>query len=171
MDCENDPVVVTAMRQACHYNLYALANSAAMNGVGENTTVTLLTLPLVTLLRVLMGLCAAAALVCGLLWRRGKIRWMRSKAYLNYQTLRITLREEKVEQKTDLPPVEQPEEILIKPAEEIFAQLEEDAAAAQTEKPAQQPEETPAEETPAEEASVVAEETPAEPEEEKPTET
>ena len=36
---ENDPVVVTAMREACHHNLYALANSAGMNGVGPDTVV------------------------------------------------------------------------------------------------------------------------------------
>ena len=36
---ENDPVAVAAMREACHHDLYAIANSQAMNGVGPNTTV------------------------------------------------------------------------------------------------------------------------------------
>ena len=36
---KDDPVVVTAMREACHRNLYALANSCGMNGVGENTII------------------------------------------------------------------------------------------------------------------------------------
>lgn len=36
---KNDPVMVTAMREACHHDLYVLANSVAMNGVGENTTI------------------------------------------------------------------------------------------------------------------------------------
>ena len=36
---ENYPVVVSAMREACHRNLYAIANSQAMNGIGENTIV------------------------------------------------------------------------------------------------------------------------------------
>ena len=36
---ENDPVVVTAMREATHHNLYALANSCGMNLVGPNTTI------------------------------------------------------------------------------------------------------------------------------------
>lgn len=31
--------MVTAMREACHHDLYVLANSVAMNGVGENTTI------------------------------------------------------------------------------------------------------------------------------------
>ena len=36
---ENDPVVVTAMREAAHHNLYAIANSQAMNGIGKDTTI------------------------------------------------------------------------------------------------------------------------------------
>ena len=35
----DDPVFVNAMREAMHYNLYTIINSAAMNGVGPNTTV------------------------------------------------------------------------------------------------------------------------------------
>ena len=33
---ENDPYIRTLMREACHRGLYALANSAAMNGIGPN---------------------------------------------------------------------------------------------------------------------------------------
>lgn len=36
---ENDAVVVTAMREACHHNLYALVNSCGINGLGNNTIV------------------------------------------------------------------------------------------------------------------------------------
>ena len=82
---ENDPVIVSAMRQACHYNLYALANSAAMNGIGENTVVKPQVLPVVKLLRVAMGLCAVAAIVFGILWYRGKAKWQQTEAYRNYQ--------------------------------------------------------------------------------------
>ena len=38
-DAKDDPVVVNAMVEAMHHNLYTIINSAAMNGVGENTTV------------------------------------------------------------------------------------------------------------------------------------
>ena len=41
---EDDPVMVNAMRDACHYSLYSLANSAAMNGVGEDTTITFMSI-------------------------------------------------------------------------------------------------------------------------------
>ena len=36
---ENDPVVVAAMKEAAHHNLYAIANSQAMNGIGADTTI------------------------------------------------------------------------------------------------------------------------------------
>ena len=36
---KNDAVIVNAMREACHHNLYAIANSAAMNGIGEDTVI------------------------------------------------------------------------------------------------------------------------------------
>lgn len=36
---KNDPVMVSAMREACHHNLYAIANSVAMNGMGPDTIV------------------------------------------------------------------------------------------------------------------------------------
>ncbi len=36
---ENDPVVVSAMREACHHNLYAIAHSCGMNGVGPDTVI------------------------------------------------------------------------------------------------------------------------------------
>lgn len=32
-DGEDDPVIVSALREASHYNLYAIANSSAMNGI------------------------------------------------------------------------------------------------------------------------------------------
>ena len=34
---ENDPVIVSAMREAVHINLYSIVNSNAMNGVGPDT--------------------------------------------------------------------------------------------------------------------------------------
>lgn len=36
---EKDAVAVSNMREACHHNLYAIANSQAMNGIGPDTTI------------------------------------------------------------------------------------------------------------------------------------
>ena len=51
---EDDPVVVTAMREAAHHNLYAIANSQAMNGVGADTTIKAITPSLITTCKVAM---------------------------------------------------------------------------------------------------------------------
>ncbi len=69
---KNDPVVVSAMRQACHYHLFVLANSAAMNGIGENTVVHSTEIWLVMVLAAVFAASAVLAVVFGVLWRRGK---------------------------------------------------------------------------------------------------
>ncbi len=69
---KNDPVVVSAMRKACHYHLYAVANSAAMNGIGENTRIHSTEIWPVTVLGAVSATSAALAIVFGLLWYGGK---------------------------------------------------------------------------------------------------
>ena len=85
---ENDPVIVTAMREACHHNLYALANSSAMNGIGPDTTIVVKDLPLVTTVRTAMivtWVLFAAALV---LWILGSRKFKKSAGYLDYKTMK-----------------------------------------------------------------------------------
>ena len=92
---ENDPVIVTAMREAVHHNLYALANSSAMNGIGPDTTIDAHEIPLVT--GVWIATAVAWVLFAGILvlWIRGKKQWKKTEAYLNYRTLKNTLKAEK----------------------------------------------------------------------------
>ena len=92
---ENDPVIVNAMREACHHNLYALVNSSAMNGIGPDTVIKAQTLPLVVTARVIavaLWVLFAGTLV---LWILGKKRWKKTEEYLNYKTLKNALKEEK----------------------------------------------------------------------------
>ena len=96
---KNDPVIVSAMREACHHNLYALANSSAMNGIGANTTIRVKELPLVTTVRTVMivlWVLFAGALV---MWILGKKKWKKTEAYLDYKTMKNTLKQEKKEAK------------------------------------------------------------------------
>lgn len=51
---KNDPVVVSRMREACHYNLYAVANGNGMNNIGPDTVIKAHELGLLTKLRVIM---------------------------------------------------------------------------------------------------------------------
>lgn len=92
---ENDPVVVWAMREACHKNLYAIAHSCGMNGIGEDTVIKATTpkvIILVYALAVLTGLLFVAMLV---LWMKGKRKWKKTEAYLDYKTMKNALNAEK----------------------------------------------------------------------------
>ncbi len=51
---KNDPVVVSKMREACHYNLYAVANGNGMNGIGADSKILVHELGLLTKIRVIM---------------------------------------------------------------------------------------------------------------------
>lgn len=69
-----DPVVVNALVEAMHHNLYTIINSAAMNGVGENTVIeqaTPSTLRLVKTITWILGILSVPFIV---LWVRGSKR-------------------------------------------------------------------------------------------------
>ena len=92
---ENDPVIVSAMREACHHNLYALANSSGMNGIGAETTVKAVALPIVNTVRVAMIVAWVLFAVMLVLWILGRRKWHKSEAYLNYKTMVNTVKTEK----------------------------------------------------------------------------
>ena len=92
---ENDPVIVTAMRNACHHNLYALVNSSAMNGIGPDTTIEVHELPLVNTVRVVMVVLWVLFAGALALWIRGKKKWKKSQEYMDYKTMKRAIRDEK----------------------------------------------------------------------------
>lgn len=67
-DYEKDAIIVTAMREACHRNLYKTVNGSAMNGVGENTTIRLTEPPIVTTVRAVMIVFIILFVVSFILW-------------------------------------------------------------------------------------------------------
>ena len=84
-DYEDDPVIVTAMREACHHNLYAIANSVAMNGVGVNTTVKAVKPSLVVKLQVMMIIFIVLFVVSLFLFIKKKMAFKKSEAYRTYK--------------------------------------------------------------------------------------
>ena len=84
----NDPVVVSALREAMHHNLYALANSAAMNGVGPDTTIALVQPLAITAAQWLTALTFLSHVLFAALWIRGHARWRRTEAYAACKALR-----------------------------------------------------------------------------------
>ncbi|MBQ3089974.1 MAG: glycoside hydrolase family 3 C-terminal domain-containing protein [Oscillospiraceae bacterium] len=81
----DDPVVVTAMREACHHNLYALANSSGMNGVGANTTIKLTQPKVITIVQILACAFAFLTLVFAVLWILGSRKLKKTEAYAAYK--------------------------------------------------------------------------------------
>ena len=92
---ENDAVVVSAMREACHHNLYALANSSGMNGIGADTVVKAKSPALVSIVRNLAIVTGVLFVVMTVLWILGKKKWKKTEDYLNYRTMKQAVKAEK----------------------------------------------------------------------------
>ena len=85
---ENDPVVVAAMKEACHHNLYAMAKSSGMNGIGENTVVKKITPPLVSGLKtaaIVIGVLAVAMIA---LWIWGSTKLRKTEQYQAWKAIK-----------------------------------------------------------------------------------
>ena len=81
-----DPIVVNALVEAMHHNLYTIINSAAMNGVGEDTIVRATTPAILELAeKVTLGLGVAAFLFIAM-WIMGSIKLRKTEAYAAYKT-------------------------------------------------------------------------------------
>ena len=80
---KDDPVMVSKMREACHYNLYALANSAAMNGIGEQTTVEITEYFMIPLFRWLSVSFTLISVFFGYKWYRKSRKWKEMQAQTN----------------------------------------------------------------------------------------
>lgn len=82
---KNDPVIVNAMREACHHNLYAIANSVGMNGVGANTTVTATKPTLLFILQIIACGCTFFFLLSLVLYIIKKVKFTKSQEYIDYK--------------------------------------------------------------------------------------
>ena len=81
---EKDPVAVAAMREACHHNLYAIANSQAMNGIGAGTTVKAVVPSLITTAKITTIVLWAVFAVSLVLYIVKKNKFKKSEAYTSY---------------------------------------------------------------------------------------
>ncbi len=89
---EKDPVAVTAMREACHHNLYAIANSQAMNGIGKNTTIKAVEPGLVVGCRTGAIVFGALAVVSVVFWIIKKNKFKKTEEYAAYQDFKKSLK-------------------------------------------------------------------------------
>lgn len=82
---EKDPVAVAAMREACHHNLYAIANSQAMNGIGPNTEVKAVVpgiIPTTRNIAIVLWLVFAVSLG---LWIFNRVKFSKTEVCVNYK--------------------------------------------------------------------------------------
>lgn len=82
---ENDPVVVAAMKEACHQNLYAIAHSCGMNGIGPDTVITAKPLTAGVVCTVVAIVAAVLFIPLVVLWAIGKRKWKQGEAYTAYK--------------------------------------------------------------------------------------
>jgi beta-glucosidase len=89
---ENDPVAVSAMREACHHNLYAIANSQAMNGIGADTTIKAVEPSII-------GTCKTAAIILSAIFLASLVMWIlkvrkfkQTEAYATYREFKKSLK-------------------------------------------------------------------------------
>jgi len=85
---ETDPVITSAMRQACHRNLYAIANSCGMNGVGPDTVVKATRPVLLTIMMILVCAFALLLVASAALWIRGSRKLRRTGEYQAYRAFK-----------------------------------------------------------------------------------
>ena len=85
---ENDGVVVNAMREACHHNLYALANSSGMNGIGANTTIKLIKPMVITIVMIIACAGWFFGLLGMVLWIIGTVKFKKTEEYIAYKAFK-----------------------------------------------------------------------------------
>jgi len=76
------------MREASHRNLYAVANSCGMNGMGPDTVVNQKTLIIETVVMTLMILFIALFMASLAMFIINKIKFKKTDVYKEYQALR-----------------------------------------------------------------------------------
>ena len=89
---ENDPVFVNAMREACHHNLYAIANSCGMNGVGQDTVVKSVEPSIIPKVRTAAIVLSALAVVSVVMWVLKVKKFKKSEEYTSYKAFKKELK-------------------------------------------------------------------------------
>ena len=80
------------MREACHHNLYAIANSQAMNGIGADTTIKL-TKPIVIRVATTGAIIFSALFVISLvLWILKSKKFKQTEEFKSYKEFKASLK-------------------------------------------------------------------------------
>ena len=89
---KDDPVIVNAMVESMHHNLYTIINSAAMNGVGPDTTVRATDPRIISTIKTVSIICAVLFTASAVLWVLKRRKFMKSEEYTSYKEFRKSLK-------------------------------------------------------------------------------
>ena len=89
---EDDPVVVSAMREAAHHNLYAIANSQAMNGIGPDTTIKAIEPSIIPTCRTAAIVFWVVFAVSLVLWLTKRSKFLKTEEAVSYKEYRKSLK-------------------------------------------------------------------------------
>ena len=89
---KDDPVILTKMKEACHHNLYALANSIAMNGMGEDTVVKTVEPKIITAARTAAIIFSALFVISLVLWVMKNKKFKQTEEYRAYKEFKASLK-------------------------------------------------------------------------------
>lgn len=90
-----DPIVVNALVEAMHHNLYTIINSAAMNGIGENTIVKQATPAILRTVKTATMVLGILSVVFIALWIFGSMKLRKTEAYTAYKTAKANYKASK----------------------------------------------------------------------------
>lgn len=89
---KKDAVIVNAMREACHHNLYSIANSAGMNGIGKDTVIKARDIAIHVTFRTAAIIFGALFVVTLVLWILKKRKFKQTEIYTSYKEYRAALK-------------------------------------------------------------------------------
>lgn len=82
---KNDPVIVSAMKEACHHNLYALVNSCGINGLGKDTIVKAKGLTVILVCRTLAIVFSVLFVLSLVMWIVNKKKFKKSEICISFK--------------------------------------------------------------------------------------
>ena len=92
---KEDPVIVNAMREACHHNLYSIANSNGMNGMGPDTTIKRVELKVFSTMKIGIVVFGILFTFATTMWVLGSRKFKATQEYKDYKEFKAELRAKK----------------------------------------------------------------------------
>ncbi len=81
-----DPVIANRLREATHWNLYVTVNSAAMNGIGPDTTVKMVAPGVVGTVKTILVVVVLLFIALTVKWQYNKYKFKKSYVYVPGET-------------------------------------------------------------------------------------